>query len=92
MWVLARETKSRTQSGIWADWSTAVNRGRGRQRGPLFQIKKGHRAKIRDFEGEFVERMVCLKVARPGLFEPGVEIAESCSLFRSLRRVSTTER
>ena len=91
MCVLARETKSGIQSGIWADRLAAVNRDRGRHRGPLFQTKRGHRAKIGDFEGEFVERLIRLKLARPGLFEPGIEIAESYSLFRSLRRGSTTE-
>ena len=44
-----------------------------------------------DFEGEFMERMIRLKIARPGLFEPGIEIAWSYSLFRFLRRGSTTE-
>jgi hypothetical protein len=91
MCVLARETKSGIQGGIWADRLAAVNKERGRYRGPLFRNKKGHRAKIGDFESDFVARMAQLQIARKSLFEPGVDIAESCSLFRSLRRGSTTE-
>jgi hypothetical protein len=49
------------------------------------------RAKIGDFESEFLDRMIRLKISRPGLFEPGVDISESYSLFRSLRRGSTTQ-
>jgi len=91
MCVLARETKSGTRGGIWADRLKAVNLERGRHRGPLFRNKRGQRAKIGDFESEFLARMIRLKLARPGLFEPGIDIAESYSLFRSLRRGSTTE-
>jgi hypothetical protein len=54
-------------------------------------MEKLHRAKIGDFESDFVARMVQLQIARKNLFEPGVDIAESHSLFRSLRRGSTTE-
>jgi hypothetical protein len=71
MCVLARETKSGMQGGIWADRLEAVNKERGLIRGPLFRSKKGHRAKIGDFENEFLARMIRLKVVRPGLFEPG---------------------
>jgi hypothetical protein len=91
MMVLARETKSGIQAGIWADRIAEVNKARKRDRGPVFRTKKGHRAKIASFEAEFLERMIRLKIARPGLFEPGVDISESYSLFRSLRRGSTTE-
>jgi hypothetical protein len=91
MCVLARETKSGIQGGIWADRLAAVNKERGRYRGPLFRTKKGHRAKIGDFESDFLARMEQLKIVRKSLFEPGVEISESYSLFRSLRRGSTTE-
>jgi hypothetical protein len=44
--VLARENKSGIQAGIWANRLGAVNR----ERGPLFQTKKGHRSKFVDFE------------------------------------------
>ncbi len=86
MCVLARETRSGTQARTWADRVAAVNKQRGRQRGPLFRNKKGLRAKIGDFENEFLERLMRLKTSRPGLFEPGVDISESHSLCRSLRR------
>ena len=58
---------------------------------PFFRNKRGMRAKIGDFEGEFLERTIRLKVSRPGLFEPGVDISEWHSLFRLLRRGSTTQ-
>jgi hypothetical protein len=91
MMVLARETKSGIQAGLWADRIAAVNKERKRDKGPVFRNKKGHRSKIGDFEHEFLERMITLKIARSGLFEPGVDISESYSLFRSLRRGSTTQ-
>jgi hypothetical protein len=68
-----------------------VNKERKRSRGPVFTNKKGFRAKVGDFENQFLERMVNLKVSRPFLFEPGVDISESYSLFRSLRRGSTSQ-
>lgn len=91
MCVLARETRSGIQAGVWADRLAEVNRRRGRERGPLFRNKRGLRAKIGDFESNFLDRMLRLKMTRPSLFEPGVDIIESYSLFRSLRRGSTTE-
>ena len=91
MCVLARETVSGIQAGTWADRLATVNTRSNKVRGPLFRNKKGLRAKIGDFEGEFLERMIRLKMSRPGLFDPGVDVAESYSLFRSLRRGSTTE-
>jgi hypothetical protein len=81
---LARETKSGIQAGIWADCVALVNMQHGRHQGPLFRNKKGLREKIGDFENEFLEQKIWLKMSRPGLFEPGVDIAESYSLFHSL--------
>jgi hypothetical protein len=91
MMVLARETKTGIQAGLWADRVAEVNKERKRSRGPVFINKKGLRAKVGDFESQFLERMVNLKVSRPFLFEPGVDISESYSLFRSLRRGSTSQ-
>jgi hypothetical protein len=91
MMILARETQSGIRAGLWADRVAAANKERKRDRGPVFRNKKGERAKIGDFEGEFLERMIRLKISRPGLFEPGVDISESYSLFRSLRRGSTSQ-
>jgi hypothetical protein len=93
MMVLARETKSGWHPGrrVWVDRIAAVNKERKRDRGPVFRTKKGHRAKIGDFEADFLERLIRLKIARPGLFDPGVDISECYGLFRSLRRGSTTE-
>ena len=54
----------------------AVNKERKRERGPVFRNKKGMRAKVGDYESEFLERMIRLKISRPGLFEPGVDISE----------------
>ena len=54
----------------------AVNHERGRHRGPLFRNKKGHRAKIGDFESEFLARMIRLKLARPRLFVPYDDFGE----------------
>jgi hypothetical protein len=55
-----------------------------RDRATLFRTKKGHRAKIGDFESEFLERLIRLKICRPGLFDPELDILESYSLFQSL--------
>jgi hypothetical protein len=47
MCLLARDTSSGIQAGIWAGPLTAVNKQRSRERGPLiFRTKKQHRAKI----------------------------------------------
>jgi len=91
MMVLARETQSGIRAGLWADRVAAVSKEHKRERGPVFRNKKGERAKIGDFESEFLERMIRLKISRPGLFEPGVDISDSYSLFRSLRRGSTSQ-
>ena len=91
MMVLARETKSGIQAGTWADRLVKVNLKKNRDRGPVFRTKKGHRAKIGTYESEFLNRMIRLRLARPGLFEPGLDISESYSLFRSLRRGSTSQ-
>jgi hypothetical protein len=58
MMVLARETKSGIQAGIWEDRIARVNKERKRERGPVFRTRKGYRAKIGDFESEFLERMI----------------------------------
>jgi hypothetical protein len=72
MMVLARETKRGIQSGLWADRVAEASKDRKRERGPVFRNQKGFRAKVGDFEREFVERMINLKVSRPFLIEPGV--------------------
>ena len=84
--VLARKTKVEHKAGpAWADSRLAVvNKKSGRQRGPLFQTKKGHWAKLGDFESEFLERMTHLKLARPGLFKPGLWTSLSCAAFSIL--------
>lgn len=53
------------------------------EQGPVFRTKKEYQAKIGDFENEFWERMISLKIARPGLFEPGIDISESYNIFLS---------
>ena len=91
MMVLARETQSGIKAGLWADQLVNANKELKREQGPVFRNKKGMRAKIGDFDGKFLERMTRLKISYLGLFEPGVDISESYSLFRSLRRGSTTQ-
>jgi hypothetical protein len=57
----------------------------------VFTKDRARQAKIVDFEEEFINHLEGLKLVRPGLFEPGINIAAVYSLFRSLQRGSNTE-
>jgi hypothetical protein len=91
MMVMARESRSGIVGGVWADRVVEVNRRNNRSKGHAFTKGRARQAKIADFEDEFINRLEGLKLVRPGLFEPGVDVAAACSLFRSLRRGSNTE-
>jgi hypothetical protein len=53
---------------------------------------KIRKARTADFEDEFINLLEGLKTFRPGLFEPGIDVAEAySSLFRSLRQGSNME-
>jgi hypothetical protein len=91
MCVMARETNSGIVGGIWADRVVECNLANNRQNGYVFTKGRARQAKIGDFEDEFINRLESLRLVRPGLFEPGIDIAVAYSLFRSLRRGSNTE-
>jgi hypothetical protein len=91
MMVMARESASGIIGGIWADRVVEVNRSIDRTKGWVFTKGRARQAKIANFEDEFINRLEGLRIVRPGLFEPGIDIAVAYSLFRSLRRGSNTE-
>jgi hypothetical protein len=91
MMVMSRESRSGIIGGIWADRVVEVNRRNHRTKGYLFTKGPARQAKIGDFEDEFINCLEGLKIIRPGLFEPGINIAAAYSLFRSLRRSSNAE-
>jgi hypothetical protein len=68
-----------------------VNRRNHRTKGCVFTKGRAGKAKIANSEDEFVNRLEGLRVIRPGLFEPGIDISAAYSLFRLLRRGSNTE-
>ena len=91
MMVMARETQSGINGGIWADRIARLNRDRNRTEGWVFTRGRARQGRIGDYEEEFIHRLEALKRIRPGLFEPGIDIAAAYSLYRSLRRGSNTE-
>ena len=91
MMVMSRVSRSGIVGGIWADKVVEVNRRNGRTKGHVFTKGRAGQAKIGDFEDEFINRLEGLRLIRPGLFEPGIDIAAAYSLLRSLRRGSNTE-
>jgi len=91
MMVMACMSQSGIDGGVWADRVVEVNVKSGRSKGYVFTKGRNRQAKISDFEDEFLNRLEGLRLIRPGLFEPGIDIAEAYSLFRSLRRGSNTE-
>jgi hypothetical protein len=56
----------------------------------MFQNTRGKQAKIGSYEDEFLERMVGVRIAKPNLLDPGVNVAEVYSLRRSIQRGSAT--
>jgi hypothetical protein len=57
----------------------------------MFVDAKGNQAKTGQFDDKFTERLTWIKMLKPHLFEPGLNIVEAYSLRRSLRRGSTLE-
>jgi hypothetical protein len=91
MMVMARVTTSGVMAGRWADrLGHSLIRQRKRN-GFLFVDAKGNQAKIGFFDDEFTEQLTRVKMLKPHLFEPGLNIVEAYSLRRSLRRGSTSE-
>jgi hypothetical protein len=86
MMVMARVSRSGIDGGVWADRVAEVNIGSGRRKGYMFTRGKERQAKIANFESKLIKRIEGLRMIRPGLFKPGIDIAEAYSLFRSLRR------
>jgi hypothetical protein len=91
MMVMARTFKSGIVAGVWADRVVEMNVKANRLKGCVFTKGRSRQAKTSDFEDEFISRLEGLKTIRPGLFEPGIDVAEAYSLFRLLRRGSNTE-
>jgi hypothetical protein len=91
MMVMARESRCGIVRGIWADRVVEVNQRNCRTKGYKFTKGQARQAHIMDFKDEFVNRLEGLRVIRPGLFDPRIDIAAAYSLFRSLRRGSNTE-
>jgi hypothetical protein len=92
MMVMARETRSGIVGRVWADRVVEMNVKANRLKGYVFTKGRSRQAKTVDFEDEFIIRLEGgLRTIWPGLFEPGIDVAEACSLFRLLRRGSNTE-
>jgi hypothetical protein len=89
--IMACESQSGILGGVWGDRVVEVNRHGGRNKGYVFTKGRNRQARIGDFEDEFINRLESLRLIRPGLFEPGIDIAAAYSLFRSLRRGSNTK-
>jgi hypothetical protein len=53
----------------------------------MFVDAKGNQAQIGQFDDKFTERLTQIKMLKPHLFEPGLNIVEAYSLRRSLRQV-----
>ena len=91
MMVMARVTLSGIMAGRWADrlgWSLLRRR---KKNGFLFVDQKKNQAKIGQYDDEFTERLTRIKMLKPHLFEPGLNIVDAYSLRRSLPRGSTLE-
>jgi hypothetical protein len=59
---------------------------RRRQKNSFMFVKaKGNQTKIGQYDNEFMERLTQIKMLKPHLFEPGLNIVEACCLRRSLR-------
>jgi hypothetical protein len=78
-------------AGCWADRLGHSLVRKRRRKGFLFVDTKGNQAKIGFFDDEFTERLTHIKMLKPHLFEPGLNIVEAYSLRRSPRRGSTLE-
>jgi hypothetical protein len=91
MMVMARVTLSGVMAGRWADRLGRCLVRKRRRNGFLFVDTKGNQAKIGIHDDEFTERLTRIKMLKPHLFEPGLNIVEAYSLRRSLRRGSTSE-
>ena len=91
MMVMAEITVSGVMAGRWADrLGRALLRQRKRN-GFVFVDSKGNQAKIGQYDDEFTGRLTRIKMLKPHLFEPGLNIVDAYSLRRSLRRGSTPE-
>ncbi len=90
MMILSREPVSGLEPAMCVDRMHVSLRTKRRTNGYMFQNARGKQAKIGNYEDEFLDRMVGARIARPSLFDPGVNVTEVYSLRRSLRRGSTT--
>ena len=91
MLPMARVTVGGVQSGLWTDRLVLSLVRRNRRNGFVFVDDKGKQRKIGFYHGLFHDRLSRVKLTKPNLFEPNLEIADAYSLRRSLRRGSTTE-
>jgi hypothetical protein len=78
-------------AGRWADRLGQSLLRRRKKNGFLFVDQKKNQAKIGQDNDEFTERLTLIKMLKPHLFEPGLNIVDACSLRRSLRRGLTSE-
>ena len=89
--ILARVTRSGINAGTWMDRLCSSLRRRERSNGFVFQKDDGQRRNILSYDPEFHDRLNRVKDEMPGFFEPNQDITDAFSLWRSLRRGSTTE-
>lgn len=88
---MARVTKSGIMAGRWADRLGLLMVKKGRRNGWIFRDKKGAQAKIGSYNEEFINRLSRVRILKPHLFEPNLNLADAYGLRRSPRRGSTSE-
>lgn len=63
----------------------------GIQNGPYFRDNKGQHLRARDFEPKFHERLDFVKAIKPHLMTSVEDVMEEYGIYRSFRRVETSE-
>jgi hypothetical protein len=91
MMVMAGGTVTGVMAGQWADRLGRSLLRKRKKNGFLFVDTQRNQAKIGQYDDEFTERLTRIKMLKPHLFEPGLNIVNAYSLRRSLRRGSTSE-
>ena len=89
---LAFVTTSGISCGMWIERLMNAWDQQGKEKkGYAFVDPRGRPKKISNYDLEFAQRLEEVKVVRPDLFPSGINITDSYSLVRSLRRGSTSE-
>lgn len=91
MLPISEVTRSNFPTRRWMERGLQRRTAAGRSRGWYFQRSNGRQAKLRDYDDDFRGLVKDTCLAQPGTLPPSVDVDEDISLWRSLRRGSTTE-